>query len=288
MTSSAVATATSMSTSKSDSSTASAYSMEKYLDPNRPFKCEVCKESFTQKNILLVHYNSVSHLNRLKKSLSGEEKTSSSPPVGGAAAQATPEKTPTRGSALEALLGNIKGDKKDDDEVKAFKCNICKVAYSQGSTLDIHIRSVLHQTKASKLQELILSGQIDMSRPLIEQPDAQQLQEQHKKMLSDMLSPKSLNSTGSSNPQTSPSNVRNSSPTRSSPHSSPLATMIKGESSPNTQQQASSSPEQMAAVAAPKGFPIIPGGNDPKNASPVLKNLLQMMGREGAEIQDAR
>jgi len=42
-------------------------SLEKYRDPNRPFKCEVCRESFTQKNILLVHYNSVSHLHRLKQ-----------------------------------------------------------------------------------------------------------------------------------------------------------------------------------------------------------------------------
>lgn len=43
------------------------YPMEKYLDPNRPYKCEVCKESFTQKNILLVHYNSVGHLHKLKR-----------------------------------------------------------------------------------------------------------------------------------------------------------------------------------------------------------------------------
>ena len=42
-------------------------SLEKYRDPNRPFKCDVCRESFTQKNILLVHYNSVSHLHRLKQ-----------------------------------------------------------------------------------------------------------------------------------------------------------------------------------------------------------------------------
>ena len=57
-------------------------------------------------------------------------------------------------------------------------------------------------------------------------------------MLSDMLSPKSLNSTGSSNPQTSP-NVRNSSSPRSTtPHSSPLATMIKGEASPQEAAQA--------------------------------------------------
>ena len=55
------------------------YSLEKYMDPNRPFKCEVCKESFTQKNILLVHYNSVSHLHRLKKSLQGEQGNNGQP-----------------------------------------------------------------------------------------------------------------------------------------------------------------------------------------------------------------
>ena len=52
---------------KNDSSASFSYSMEKFMDPNRPFKCDVCKESFTQKNILLVHYNSVSHLHKLKK-----------------------------------------------------------------------------------------------------------------------------------------------------------------------------------------------------------------------------
>lgn len=124
-----------------DKKSSFSYSLEKYLDPNRPFKCDVCKESFTQKNILLVHYNSVSHLHRLKKTM--QESTSQS--------TSTPEKS-SKSSALEALLGNIRGEKKDDDEVKPFKCNICKVAYSQGSTLDIHIRSVLHQTKAAKLQ----------------------------------------------------------------------------------------------------------------------------------------
>ena len=52
------------------------YPMEKYLDPNRPFKCDVCKESFTQKNILLVHFNSVSHLHRLKKAIKVRPTTS--------------------------------------------------------------------------------------------------------------------------------------------------------------------------------------------------------------------
>uniref|UniRef100_A0A1A7W8I8 Zinc finger homeobox 4 n=1 Tax=Iconisemion striatum TaxID=60296 RepID=A0A1A7W8I8_9TELE len=91
--------------------------MEKFLDPSRPYKCTVCKESFTQKNILLVHYNSVSHLHKLKKVL----QEASSP---------VPQETT------------------NSIDNKPFKCNICNVAYSQSSTLEIHMRSVLHQTKA--------------------------------------------------------------------------------------------------------------------------------------------
>ena len=43
--------------------------MDKYTDPARPYKCDVCRESFTQKSILLVHYNSVGHLRSLKKKM---------------------------------------------------------------------------------------------------------------------------------------------------------------------------------------------------------------------------
>ncbi|XP_014680850.1 PREDICTED: zinc finger homeobox protein 4-like, partial [Priapulus caudatus] len=120
------------------------YPMEKYMDPNRPYKCDVCKESFTQKNILLVHYNSVSHLHKLRRSALEKESASATSP----------------GSPEAA-------------DKKPYKCNICKVSYSQGSTLDIHMRSVLHQTRASKLQELALTGQVDLSQPLIETPDNQ-------------------------------------------------------------------------------------------------------------------
>ena len=79
------------------------------MDPNRPFKCDVCKESFTQKNILLVHYNSVSHLHRLKKTMQESQQNSQG---GGSAlapanpASSTPEKS-SKGSALEALLGKF-------------------------------------------------------------------------------------------------------------------------------------------------------------------------------------
>ncbi|XP_065516660.1 zinc finger homeobox protein 3-like isoform X2 [Lathamus discolor] len=92
------------------------FTMEKFLDPSRPYKCTVCKESFTQKNILLVHYNSVSHLHKLKRALQ------------------------------ESATGQPEPTSSPDN--KPFKCNACNMAYSQSSTLEIHLRSVLHRTKA--------------------------------------------------------------------------------------------------------------------------------------------
>ena len=280
------------------------YPLEKYLDPNRPYKCEVCKESFTQKNILLVHYNSVSHLHKLKKSMkeqAGKEVVSK-------------ESLTPRGhsSSLENAISHLR---KDDDENKQYKCNICKVAYSQGSTLDIHIRSVLHQTRASKLQELAFSGQIDVSKPLIEQPDQQALQEQQqKKMLTDMLSPKSLNSSGSSNPQSSPPANQISSPRSLTPQSSPLSNfalpMLPNGSGGKSVQDILANQEQhqhlakilqnlpaLQAAGSPKLpwensspgpsnvkdeglFPALLNNVDSKKSSPVFKNLLENYGFE--------
>ncbi|XP_050544657.1 zinc finger homeobox protein 3 isoform X2 [Daktulosphaira vitifoliae] len=140
------------------------YPMEKYLDPNRPFKCEVCKESFTQKNILLVHYNSVLHLHKLKRSMQEQQQ------------QLNNNNTPilSNNSAFPVNLASKNtggGSTSEDDDKKPYKCNICKVAYTQGSTLDIHMRSVLHQTRASKLHDLALAGQVDLTKPIIEQPE---------------------------------------------------------------------------------------------------------------------
>ncbi|XP_058799739.1 zinc finger homeobox protein 4, partial [Phymastichus coffea] len=128
------------------------YPMEKYLDPNRPYKCDVCKESFTQKNILLVHYNSVSHLHKLKRAMQEQGNNNTVITV-------APSVSPTESS-----------DSQLESDKKPYKCNICKVSYSQGSTLDIHKRSVLHQTRASKIHDLTITGQIDLTKPLIEQP----------------------------------------------------------------------------------------------------------------------
>lgn len=108
-------------------------SENRYSDPQRPYKCDVCQESFTQKSILLVHFNSVSHINRIKKQLpgkSGDESSSSS-------------------NNLKRKLS----DSDQDSPKKRFKCDICKVAYAQGSTLDIHMRSVLHQTRTCRMNQ---------------------------------------------------------------------------------------------------------------------------------------
>lgn len=159
------------------------YPMEKYLDPNRPFKCEICMESFTQKNILLVHYNSVSHLHKVK--LSMKESSNSTTSVSSTSVTNTSVPSTaifTAPCSSPNLCTPPNSSISSDTEKKPFKCNICKVAYSQASTLDIHIRSVLHQTRASKLHELAMTGQIDLSVPLIERSEQTSNEQLHSQL----------------------------------------------------------------------------------------------------------
>lgn len=148
---------------------------EKFTNPNRPFKCTICMESFTQKNILLVHYNSVSHLNKLKKFKT--EKQQQFPfamgdgggdggDMGGGKDMMSGLQPDFKAFGLP-LLGDVGEKRKDIEEKetarKKFKCDICNVAYTQGSTLDIHMRSVLHQTRACRLQERSMFGQLQVT-----------------------------------------------------------------------------------------------------------------------------
>lgn len=162
------------------------YSLEKYHDPNRPYKCDDCFESFTQANILTVHKNSVSHLHRVKQKQKETHSGSSTPALG---------TSPNQGGDFdrrsvdfdrksvdyEMEISNTVGDTNKrklscdndyDSPKKRFKCDICKVslminlglsnftisllnqvAYAQGSTLDIHMRSVGHQAKANRIMQ---------------------------------------------------------------------------------------------------------------------------------------
>ncbi|VDK73384.1 unnamed protein product [Onchocerca ochengi] len=123
-----------------------------HVDPLRPFKCELCKENFEQKHQLLIHYNSVTHLHKAKKML--EEQSNNFQPSAQilAALQAS--------TSSQSLQGGS----------KPFKCNLCKLGYGQSSTLDIHIRSVAHQSRLSKIAELLAQGEIDGCKSIIEQP----------------------------------------------------------------------------------------------------------------------
>uniref|UniRef100_A0A0M3HS35 C2H2-type domain-containing protein n=1 Tax=Ascaris lumbricoides TaxID=6252 RepID=A0A0M3HS35_ASCLU len=130
----------------------------KYNDPLRPFKCDLCRESFTQKQLLLAHYNSLNHLHRAKKILE-QQPNNFHLSVQMLAALELP--------TSQQLAG---GSQSYSSTSKPFKCNICKLGYGQGSTLDIHVRSVAHQSRLSKIAELVAQGELDPTKPLLEQP----------------------------------------------------------------------------------------------------------------------
>ncbi|ESO82858.1 hypothetical protein LOTGIDRAFT_91252, partial [Lottia gigantea] len=179
----------------------SVYPVDRYLDPNRPFKCDVCKESFTQKSILLVHYNSVSHLHKLKQAAhtgslpaatSALSTTQTTSAVSTSLDSSPPSTATTTNSSSTAPSSSTStsstASSSQDSGRKPYRCNICRVAYNQGATLDIHIRSVAHQTRASKIHELAMTGRIDITLPLIENPDLGKVSTQQAQAITDMIS----------------------------------------------------------------------------------------------------
>ncbi|KJH42559.1 homeobox domain protein, partial [Dictyocaulus viviparus] len=116
-------------------------------EDDESIRCELCVETFATRSALIAHINSVRHLHKAKKQLESQGSVDLSAQV------------------LTGLQNpSSPGDK------KPFRCNVCKIGYGQGATLDIHLRSVAHQSRMSKIADLVSSGDVNPSKPVLEQP----------------------------------------------------------------------------------------------------------------------
>ncbi|KAG5268560.1 hypothetical protein AALO_G00213900 [Alosa alosa] len=88
---------------------------------NRPFKCNACLESFATKTALSVHYNSTTHIQRMRT-----------------------------GSSKQAGENDASGPYPSRPYVsnKPYQCAVCRVSYNHAITLESHLKSVLHQTRS--------------------------------------------------------------------------------------------------------------------------------------------
>ncbi|KAJ8277530.1 hypothetical protein GJAV_G00076210 [Gymnothorax javanicus] len=99
--------------------TVSGETFEKFLDPNCPFKCHTCLESFTSKSALSIHYSSPTHLQRIRAAWAKQ---------GG--------ENDTQPNAIRPFNSS-----------KPYQCTVCCVSYNHAITLESHLKSVLHQTR---------------------------------------------------------------------------------------------------------------------------------------------
>lgn len=87
---------------------------------NHPFKCHACLESFTHKSPLSVHYNSATHIQKMRTG-AGNDSDSSTP------IHAYPYVS-----------------------TKPYQCDVCHVSYFYAFGLESHLKSVLHQSRTRK------------------------------------------------------------------------------------------------------------------------------------------
>ncbi|CDQ81161.1 unnamed protein product [Oncorhynchus mykiss] len=87
-------------------------------DDSPPFKCNACLEAFPTRTTLSVHYNSASHVQRMRT---------------GSLKQAAPSVP----FLSRPYLSN-----------KPYQCTVCRVSYNHAITLESHLKSVLHQTRS--------------------------------------------------------------------------------------------------------------------------------------------
>ena len=160
------------------------------------FRCDVCKESFPHKSMLLSHYKSANHIYRLKQlqmrpngdlslgqQARGSPSLSSSPKV-------NPNQPLHSNDAAASNNDTVNSPHAIVDpspEAKPYKCNICKVSYNNQASIEIHLRSVGHKTRAAKLGELVQTGQVDVQQALVEHPDARAAGRQQAQIIADLI-----------------------------------------------------------------------------------------------------
>lgn len=87
-------------------------------DVNRPFKCHACMEFFPTRSALSVHYNSATHIQRMRTG-AGNDSDASAPVL------------------ARPYVSN-----------KPYQCAVCRVSYNHAITLESHLKSVLHQSRS--------------------------------------------------------------------------------------------------------------------------------------------
>lgn len=87
-------------------------------DVSRPFKCHACLEFFPTRSTLSVHYNSATHIQRMRTG-AGNEGDSPAPVL------------------ARPYVSN-----------KPYQCAVCRVSYNHAITLESHLKSVLHQSRS--------------------------------------------------------------------------------------------------------------------------------------------
>ncbi|CAO4359977.1 unnamed protein product [Caenorhabditis nigoni] len=103
-------------------------------------ECEMCSETFPSKEAFLSHLNSARHLQQAKKQ-------------------------------LESTMVDLNAqDPTSSEKQRVYVCNVCKQSYPQAANLDVHMRSVTHQSRMGRLAELVANGEVNPEKPVFEQP----------------------------------------------------------------------------------------------------------------------
>lgn len=104
-------------------------------------ECEMCSETFPSKEAFIGHLSSARHLQQAKKQLE---------------------------NSMVDL--NSQDGTSSQEKQRIYVCNVCKQSYPHAANLDVHMRSMTHQTRMNRITELVANGEVAADKPVFEQP----------------------------------------------------------------------------------------------------------------------